>query len=259
MTFTLCNCTVFQLQYKVIITGGHWHQVAPGSEGKAINHKTLFTLRTERTDDKSSTGTRAAVHPNGTYYAVYVGGKIKILNHDQASNFAKNDDNRYIVNWFPEQEIKHINEDVLWMPILSRVNKTGTKLSFNFVEKLGLVEKTSSTHRLIIQESKTSDYKVGADFIVKGVNVSGEIGGSSGSHKEHFEEKISEQEIYETKEEHLSLDLEPNKSVVVWQPYTYIFGHKVMFDHLEYRTQEEGKPDDIQFNPASFGFEYFLT
>ena len=255
----LRNCTKFQLQYKVIILGARWHQLKPGEEGIDIKHAATFTLRVERTDDPKSTTTRAAVNPNGTYYAVYVNNKVKILTENQAKGFAKNDDNPYITKWFPEKkgDRKEIKQKVEWEVILSRYNNTDTPIELTFEEVIGFSEKVSSSHQLVIEKSDSKEFSVGAEFTVKEVGISGSFSSSESSTETDFQEELTEYELYESKTQTTTLNLKPGESWAVWQPRISVFGHKIMLDHLEYREAKDGQPDNFRFKPAELYFDYF--
>jgi len=146
-TLKLRNCTKFQLQYKIIILGATWHLLKPGEEGAELHKPTTYTLRVEVKDEPGSTCTRAAVNPDGTYYAVYGGGKISILTESQAKNYGKNDNNPNITVWFPEPKIqKNIDGKIEWETIFSRSNPSDETLHFEFEETIGFSEKVSDTH-----------------------------------------------------------------------------------------------------------------
>lgn len=168
----LHNCTRFQLQYWRSIIGHRTNWVAPGHVGE---HKfgAIFTLKVETESDGGTKmkGSRAAVNPNGDYYAYYANSKINIFDKKQFAAAVLNDNNPY-VNLCPPHNSKgddktsdlHGDVKAEWRQILSYYNRSSATVKVVWKEVVGFEEFVTSHTKVL--KSSTTGVDVGMSFMV---------------------------------------------------------------------------------------------
>lgn len=247
-TLKLRNCTRFDLTYHKILAFSSNHYVKPGEESAEIHWSATYTLRVERAKDSpNGSNIRAAVNPNGTYYAVWKPDQVLILGEDQIGGYSEDDNNPYIAKWIGAS--KDVQLPIEWHQIASRQSSTSPQ-SFTVEEVVGFSHSSSSTSSFTVETTNTVGLEVGTSFSVKEIDISGSVSASSSSTSTSFHETMTREDVYRSTKETRTFNLAAGESMVIWQPAINVFGHMVYINHLAYTKINEGPPEYPKFDPV---------
>lgn len=156
----LHNCTAYRLKYWRVIAFARHNYVLPGQVGE-YKWGATYTLKAEAEGKGGSQGSRAAVNPNGNYYAYFVDGKIHIYSEEQFKSCSHNADNPNVSVWRPSD--KRTDEfKVEWRQMLSRHNTSDIDIDVEWKEGVGF--KKAESESTTVRTSNTTSVNVGAKF-----------------------------------------------------------------------------------------------
>jgi len=247
-TLKLRNCSRFQLTYWREVLGARKNYVGAGSEG-TYDWKATYTLKVKRTSEQpSGEGKRMAVNQNGTYYAVWTGSRVEILDEAQILGYGVNGDNPHIGTWLAVTTTERL--PVKWKLLNSMQNPTASDVKINITSEQGFSSTVSSSSTLRASATLEATVKVGAIFRVKSVTVKG----SATVETVHI--TMNEDTIYATVRHQQDYTVPAGKSLYVWQAYVDVLGHELLLDHVVH-SESPAEPTQPIFEAAAADLQVF--